>query len=175
MLRVFRMNISPKLCTMYSILVIRNLLSFQEGYFICMLCFRPPPPSCSQLLWMQKCLPVSSTKTKPSLRCRQASRWPLSSGGRDLGLSAAVSREALSSHLCVPSLAVRDGVWEGKPVGTRGAVRDRFGDAVMGCSETYCGDTWRRRHDCRLYSFAFNWTSWNLSSKFLCVPSFNIY
>ena len=105
---------------------------------------------------MQKCLPVSSTKTKPSLRCRQASRWPLSSGGRDLGLSAAVSREALSSNLCVPLLAVRDGVWEGKPVGTRGALRDRFGDAVMGCSETYCGDTWRRRHDCRLYSFAFN-------------------
>ena len=51
--RVFRMNISPKLCTMYSILVIRNLLSFQEGYFICMLCFRPPPPSCSQLLWKE--------------------------------------------------------------------------------------------------------------------------
>ena len=53
MLRVFRMNISPKLCTMYSILVIWNLLSFQEGYFICMLCFRPPPPSCSQLLWKE--------------------------------------------------------------------------------------------------------------------------
>ena len=179
--RVFRMNISPKLCTMYSILVIRNLLSFQEGYFICMLCFRPPPPSCSQLLW-KECKSVfqwAPLKPSPLWDADRQAGGPLlteeSSGGRDLGLSAAVSREALSSHLYVPSLAVRDGVWEGKPVGTRGAVRDRFGDAVMGCSETYCGDTWRRRHDCRLYSFAFNWTSWNLSSKFLCVPSFNIY
>ena len=75
-----------------------------------------------------------------------AGRWLLSSGGRDLGLSAAVFREALSSHLCLSSPAIRDGGWEGKAVGTRGAVIDRFGDAVMGCSEI-CGDTWRRRHD----------------------------
>ena len=61
-------------------------------------------------------------------------------------MSAAVFREALSSHLCLPSPAIRDGGWEGKAVGTRGALIDKFGDAVMGCSEI-CGDTWRRRHD----------------------------
>ena len=75
-----------------------------------------------------------------------AGRWLLTSGGRDLGLSSAVFKEALSSHLCLPSPAIQGGGWVGKAVGTRGAIIDKFGDAVMSCGEI-CGDTWRRRHD----------------------------
>ena len=75
-----------------------------------------------------------------------AGRWLLACPSPDLGMSAPVFREALSSHLCMPSPAIRDGGWEGRPVGTKGAVIDRFGDAVMCCQEI-CGDTWRRRHD----------------------------
>ena len=54
--------------------------------------------------------------------------------------------EALSSHLCLPSPAIVNGGWVGRPVGRSGAVVDKFGDAVMNCHDIF-GDTWRRRHD----------------------------
>ena len=178
MLRVFRMNISPKLCTMYSILVIRNLLSFQEGYFICMLCFRPPPPSCSQLLWKECKSVFQWAPLKPSpLWDADRQAGGLSHQGGETWACLLLSRgkpcQATSVSLHWPfemeygraSLSAPEEQWET-------GLAMQFN---MGCSKTYCGDTWRRRHDCRLYSFAFNWTSWNLSSKFLCVPSFNIY
>ena len=75
-----------------------------------------------------------------------AGRWLLTCPSRDLGMSSPVFREALSAHLCLPSPAIRDGAWVGKPVGTRGDVIDKFGDKVM-CSTEICGDTFRRRHD----------------------------
>ena len=75
-----------------------------------------------------------------------AGRWLLATPGPSLGMSTPVFREALSSHLCLPSPAIRDGRWEGKQIGKRGEVVDKFGDAVMNCNQV-CGDTWRRRHD----------------------------
>ena len=89
-------------------------------------------------------MPVTVFQNVAEDKC--AGRWLLTSGGQDLGLSAAVFQEALSSHLCLPSPAIRDGGWLGKADGTRGAVIDMFSDALMSCSEI-CGDTWRRRHD----------------------------
>ena len=61
-------------------------------------------------------------------------------------MSSPVFREALSAHLCLPSPAIRDGAWVGKPVGTQGEVIDKFGGKVM-CSTEIVGDTFRRRHD----------------------------
>ena len=75
-----------------------------------------------------------------------AGRWLLTCPSRDLGMSSPVFREALSAHLCLPSPAIRDGAWVGKPVGTQGDVIDKFGDKVM-CSTEICGDTFRRRYD----------------------------
>ena len=89
-------------------------------------------------------MPVTVFQNVAEDKC--AGRWLLTSGGQDLGLSAAVFQEALSSHLCLPSPAIRDGGWLGKADGTRGAVIDMFSDALMSCSEV-CGDTWRRWHD----------------------------
>ena len=75
-----------------------------------------------------------------------AGRWLLTCPSRDLGMSSPVFREALSAHLCLPSPAIRDGGWVGRPVGTKGDVIDKFGDKVMCCTEIV-GDTFRRRHD----------------------------
>jgi hypothetical protein len=75
-----------------------------------------------------------------------AGRWLLATPSQDLSMSSPVFHEAMSSHLCLPSPAIRDGGWLGKRVGGRGAVIDKFGDEVM-CCNTICGDSWRRRHD----------------------------
>ena len=75
-----------------------------------------------------------------------AGRWLLTCPSRDLGMSASVFQEALSSHLCLPSPAILNGGWVGKPVGSQGDVIDKFGDKVMCCTEIV-GDTFRRRHD----------------------------
>ena len=75
-----------------------------------------------------------------------AGRWLLSCPSPDLGMSTPVFREALSAHLCLPSPAIRDGGWVGRPVGSEGEVIDKFGDKLMTCKELV-GDSWRRRHD----------------------------
>ena len=74
-----------------------------------------------------------------------AGRWLLAGPGADNGLSSPVFQECLSRHLCLPSPAIKEGRWEGKTVG-RGILIDKYGDAVVNCSEVI-GDTWRRRHD----------------------------
>jgi hypothetical protein len=58
----------------------------------------------------------------------------------------AASWEALSAHLCLPPPALRVGGWVGRPVGTKGATVDKYGDSIMCCGEIP-GDTWRKRHD----------------------------
>jgi hypothetical protein len=75
-----------------------------------------------------------------------AGSWMLAVPSPDLALPKAVFREALSAHLCLPSPALREGGWVGRPVGTEGWVADRFGDAIMCCKEIP-GDSWRKRHD----------------------------
>jgi hypothetical protein len=75
-----------------------------------------------------------------------AGSWLLALPSPDLAMSAATFKEALSSHLCLPSPALREGGWVGRPVGTDGKVVDRFGDTIQ-CDKTIPGDTWRRRHD----------------------------
>ena len=45
-----------------------------------------------------------------------AGRWLLAGPGADLGLSSPVFQECLSRHLCLPSPAIKEGRWEGKPV-----------------------------------------------------------
>ena len=75
-----------------------------------------------------------------------AGSWLLAIPSRDNCLSTKVFREAMSSHLCMGSPALRDGNWIGRPVGTQGEVIDRFGDAVLCCHEIP-GDSWRHRHD----------------------------
>ena len=64
----------------------------------------------------------------------------------DLGLSTPVFREALSSHPCLPSPAIRIGGWLGSRVGRECGVCDNLGDVVMTCHHV-SGDTYRRRHD----------------------------
>ena len=75
-----------------------------------------------------------------------AGRWSLSVPSSNLGLSDSVFKEALSAHLCLPSPAIVDRGWVGKPVGRRGTAISKFGDSVMNCQDIF-GDTWRRRHD----------------------------
>ena len=75
-----------------------------------------------------------------------AGRWLLNCPSPDLGFSTPVFQEALSSHLCMPSPAIRDGAWLGKRMCRECGVIDRWGDAVM-CCKHICGDTYRRRHD----------------------------
>ena len=75
-----------------------------------------------------------------------AGSWLLATPSPDSSMSAKVFREALSSHLCLPSPALRDGGWIGRPVGSRGEVVDKFGDSIMCCKEIP-GDSWRKRHD----------------------------
>jgi hypothetical protein len=75
-----------------------------------------------------------------------AGSWLLATPSPDLALPKATFREAMSAHLCLPSPALREGGWVGRPVGTKGATIDRYGDSVMCCQEIP-GDTWRKRHD----------------------------
>ena len=75
-----------------------------------------------------------------------AGSWLLAIPNRDNSLSSKVFKEALSAHLCLPSPALREAGWVGRPVGTRGEVADQFGDAVMCCNQIP-GDSWRHRHD----------------------------
>ena len=75
-----------------------------------------------------------------------AGSWLLALPSRENCISSAVFREALSAHLCLPSPAIRTGGWLGKPVGTKGQVVDKFGDAVLCCTEIP-GDGFRSRHD----------------------------
>ena len=75
-----------------------------------------------------------------------AGSWLLAIPSRDNCLSSPVFKEALSAHLCLPSPALRQGGWVGKPVGNRGEVIDPFGDKILCCHEIP-GDSWRHRHD----------------------------
>jgi len=75
-----------------------------------------------------------------------AGRWLLTCPSPDLGLSTPVFKEALSSHLCMPSPVIRDGAWVGRRVCRECGVIDLWGDVVMTCTHI-CGDTFRRRHD----------------------------
>ena len=49
----------------------------------------------------------------------------------DLSLSSPVFKEALSSHLLLPSLAMREGVWHGREVPGGGVAIDLFGVSIM--------------------------------------------
>ena len=65
-----------------------------------------------------------------------------------MGLSGPIFSEALASHLCLPSPAIREFV--GATVGKNKAVIDIFGDAVMNCHDLP-RDSWRHCHDtCKL-------------------------
>ena len=64
-----------------------------------------------------------------------AGSWLLAIPTRDNCQSAPVFRETLSPHLCLAYPALRKGGWVGKPVGTKGQVIDKFGDAVLCCHE----------------------------------------
>ena len=75
-----------------------------------------------------------------------AGHWLLATPGSDLNISGSAFQEAMSAHLCLPSPAVVNGGWVGKPVGRRGEVIDKFGDSMMNCQDIF-GDTWCRRHD----------------------------
>ena len=58
-------------------------------------------------------------------------------------MSGPVFREAMATHLCLPSPCCQSLV--GKPTGYRGEVVDAFGDNVM--SATMPFDMWRTRHN----------------------------
>ena len=88
--------------------------------------------------------PVTAYQNISDDKC--AGAWLLAIPSRDNRLSTAVFREALSAHLCLPSPALREGGWVGRPVGTKGEVVDKFGDVVLCCPEIP-GDSWRHRHD----------------------------
>ena len=88
--------------------------------------------------------PVAAHQNISDDKC--AGAWLLAIPSRDNCLSTPVFREALSAHLCLPSPALREGGWVGRPVGTSGQVVDRFGDTILCCSEIP-GDSWRHRHD----------------------------
>ena len=75
-----------------------------------------------------------------------AGRWLLATPGSQLSLSSSAFQEAMSAHLCLPSPAVVKGGLVGKRVGRNKEVIDKFGDAIMNCTDIY-GDTWRTRHD----------------------------
>ena len=72
--------------------------------------------------------------------------WLLALPGFSTGLSTPVFAEALAAHLCLPSPAVQESGWVGRPVGRRGGVVDKYGDTIMNCAELP-GDSWRHRHD----------------------------
>ena len=75
-----------------------------------------------------------------------AGRWLLATPGSHLSLSTSAFQEAMSAHLCLPSPAVVKGGLVGKKVGRNKEVIDKFGDAIMNCTDIY-GDTYRTRHD----------------------------
>ena len=75
-----------------------------------------------------------------------AGRWLLATPGSNLSLSTSAFQEAMSAHLCLPSPAVVKGGLVGKKVGRNKEVIDKFGDAIMNCTDIY-GDTYRTRHD----------------------------
>ena len=56
-----------------------------------------------------------------------------------------VFQEALSSHPCMPSPAIRERAWVGKRMCRECGVIDQWGDAVM-CCKHICGQTYGRRH-----------------------------
>ena len=64
----------------------------------------------------------------------------------DLSLSSPVFKEAFSSHLLLPSLAMREGVWHGREVPGGGVAIDLFGVSIM-TSHHIPGDSWRKRHN----------------------------
>ena len=93
----------------------------------------------------QEARPVTAFPNIADDKC--AGRWLLATPSTDLGMTAPVFEEALSSHLCLPSPAIAKGSWVGKVVpGRRGQVIDKYGDAVM-CCNAIPGDSWRKRHD----------------------------
>ena len=69
--------------------------------------------------------------------------WLLATPSPDTYMSGPVFREAMATHLCLPSPCCQSLV--GKPTGYRGEVVDAFGDNVM--SATLPFDTWRTRHN----------------------------
>ena len=88
--------------------------------------------------------PVTAFQNIADDKC--AGSWLLALPGRENNLSCSVFKEALSTHLCLPSPAIRAGGWVGKPVGSKGQTVDKYGDSVLCCHEIP-GDGWRVRHD----------------------------
>ena len=72
--------------------------------------------------------PVTAYQNVADDKC--AGSWLLAIPNRDNCLSSPIFKEAISSHLCLPSPALREGGWVGQPVRSRGGVVDKFGDNV---------------------------------------------
>ena len=69
-------------------------------------------------------------------------RWQLLAiPSPDLSLSSRVFREAFSA-----SPELRAGGWVERPVGSTGAVVNKFSDAIQCCSEIR-DDSWQKHHD----------------------------
>ena len=88
--------------------------------------------------------PVTAFQNIADDKC--AGRWLLAIPSPDLSLSSPVFKEALSSHLLLPSPAIREGGWHGREVPGGGVAIDLFGDTIM-TSHHIPGDSWRKRHD----------------------------
>ena len=69
--------------------------------------------------------------------------WLLATPSPDTYIPGPLFREAMATHLCLPSPCCRSHV--GKPTGYRNELVDAFGDNVM-CA-TLPFDTWRNRHN----------------------------
>ena len=88
--------------------------------------------------------PVTAFQNIADDKC--AGRWLLAIPSPDLSLSSPVFKEAFSSHLLLPSLAMREGVWHGREVPGGGVAIDLFGVSIM-TSHHIPGDSWRKRHN----------------------------
>ena len=89
--------------------------------------------------------PVTAFQNVADDKC--AGRWLLAIPSSDLALTSPVFKEAISSHLLLPSPAIREGGWHGREVpGGRGEAIDLYGDAIMS-NHHIVGDSWRKRHD----------------------------
>ena len=89
--------------------------------------------------------PVTAFQNIADDKC--AGRWLLAIPSSDLALTSPVFKEAISSHLLLPSPAIREGGWHGREVpGGRGEAIDLYGDAIMS-NHHIVGDSWRKRHD----------------------------
>ena len=74
---------------------------------------------------------------------KMSQAWILATPNPHTFLPGPVFREAMASHLCLPSPCCQDKV--GQPVGPRGERVDVFGDSIMCAALPF--DSWRHWHD----------------------------